>query len=164
VTALEEALVIIQKQLPALRVVFTVSPVRHIRDGIEQDRLSKSVLRWAVHKLTEKKEDRYYFPAYELLTDDLRDYRFYGRDLAHPAEVAVDYIWKHFKQACIADSEYALMAELEKLSAATGHRPFDAGSDAHREFVARQLVKIDQLEAACDFLDLSAFRRRLENS
>lgn len=148
-------------QLPELKVIFTLSPVRHVRDGVEEDRLSKSILRYALHQCVEKDPQAYYFPAYELLTDDLRDYRFYGKDLVHPNELAQEYIWSHFREACIGQSEYGLMEEMEKLNAAVHHRPLHPDTEAHRKFIRSQEEKIERLAAAYDFLDLSAHRERL---
>ena len=164
IDALEMVLNKIRKQRPDIEVIFTVSPVRHIRDGVEQDRLSKSVLRWAVQCLTEKQTNHHYFPAYELLTDDLRDYRFYKEDMVHPSDLALNYVWNKFKQACISETSYPLMKEFEKLNAAVAHRPIHEKSEAHQKFMEEQLKKIDALESTHHFLDLTSYKNQLKNS
>lgn len=106
-----------------LRVIFTVSPIRHFKDGAHENTLSKSTLHLALAALTETVPDTDYFQAYELLTDDLRDYRFYADDMAHPSPQAVDYIWRHFQATYFTEADRALLAARAKAARATRHRP-----------------------------------------
>jgi hypothetical protein len=111
---------------PDLKIIFTVSPVKYLKDGLEQNSLSKSTLLLAVNQLCENNSQCFYFPAYELVTDDLRDYRFYKEDLAHPNELAIDYVWHKFSEAWFNDKTLRINVEIEKLQAALNHRPLQA--------------------------------------
>lgn len=162
--AFDEMIRLLKERLPELKIIFTLSPVRHIRDGIENDRISKSVLRWAIHQCVTEHSNACYFPAYELLTDDLRDYRFYDKDFVHPSQLALDYIWTHFKETWIEPSAFGLMDTIGKLNAAMVHRPLFPETGSHEKFVKSQLKKIDELEAEHDFLDLSAHREHFQSS
>jgi hypothetical protein len=140
---------------PGLQVVFTVSPVRHWKDGAVGNQLSKSVLHVALHRLLEKDERLHYFPAYEIMMDDLRDYRFYGRDMLHLSDTAVEYIRERFRETVVAPEAYPVMDEMEKIRRALAHRPFRPESEEYRTFKASQLKKILALEEKYPFLDLS---------
>lgn len=119
----EELLPELRKLYPGLRVVFTVSPVRHLKDGAEENSRSKATLLLAIDRLCSEFDFCSYFPAYELLLDDLRDYRFYASDLAHPSEHAVDYIWDFFCQTYLDDEGRATVKEGESIRRALEHRP-----------------------------------------
>lgn len=137
------------------QVMLTVSPVRHLGDGLDGNCLSKSVLRVAAAELAERFANVYYFPAYELLTDDLRDYRFYADDLVHPSRQAVEYIWERFAGAALTDEALALLPRIERLLAACRHRPLRPGSDAWQEFRTRtvdELIRMQQ-DTPVDFSD-----------
>lgn len=108
---------------PSLRFIFTVSPVRHLNPSPRLNTLSKATLHLAVDQLVAKSEDTIYFPAWELLMDDLRDYRFYAKDLTHPSDVAVDYIWQHFVDTFYDDSQRRLLAEGASRHRRLSHRP-----------------------------------------
>jgi len=126
----------LKKLRPALRIVLTVSPVRHVRHTLPGNSLSKASLRWACHLLAERNEV-FYFPAYELLLDDLRDYRFFGRDLIHPSEEAQQYIWEKWKSAAMTAETLELETRWEACKRDLGHRPFNPKSEAHRKFLER---------------------------
>ncbi|MBF8962059.1 GSCFA domain-containing protein [Pontibacter sp. FD36] len=128
---------------PKLQVLLTVSPVRHIKETIEINSVSKSILRVLCHQMTTNQQVRY-FPAYEIMVDDLRDYRFYGRDMVHPTEVAEDYIWDKFVQAYLSQEFRDFLQEWEKIRRALSHRPFHTASEAHQKFLKNT---IDQLQA-----------------
>lgn len=116
---------------PHLKVMFTVSPIRHLADGAHGNQLSKSTLLLAVDKIcSEFPDTALYFPAYEILMDDLRDYRFYAQDMVHPSEVAVKYVYDIFKQSFMDSSTIALAKELGKVTARLSHRPLTQDSDA----------------------------------
>jgi hypothetical protein len=144
---------------PDLQVVFTVSPVRHWKDGAVGNQLSKAVLHVAIHSLLEEDERLHYFPAYELVMDDLRDYRFYASDMLHLSDTAVEYIRKRFQKAVVDPEAYPVMEEMEKIRRALGHRPFRSGSPEHRKFKTSQLRKLLTLEEKYPFLDLSEEKR-----
>jgi len=124
--------------------IFTVSPVRHLKDGFEENSLSKALLLTAIHKI-KNDEQLHYFPSYEIMMDDLRDYRFYNRDLVHPSEEAVDYIWELFKNSWISEKARATMIEIEEIQRSLLHRAFDPESEAHQKFLARLKQKMEKL-------------------
>ena len=139
--------------LAGKEVIFTVSPVRHLGDGAEGNSLSKATLRVAVGELTERFDRAHYFPAYEILTDDLRDYRFYADDLVHPSPQAVDYVWERFAEAALSDEARRLLPEVERLMAQWNHRPRRAGSEGWLALRRRTLERMAELErsAGIDF-------------
>jgi hypothetical protein len=109
-------------QTPA-RIIFTVSPVRHLKDGAHENQLSKSRLLLAVDKLTAEYPNCEYFPSYEIVLDELRDYRFFAEDMAHPTALAVDYIWERFSDTYFSDKTIDGIKEYEKISKTEKHRP-----------------------------------------
>ncbi|MCA0932418.1 GSCFA domain-containing protein [Lutimonas saemankumensis] len=125
--------------------IFTVSPVRHIKDGFIENTLSKALLHKAIHEL-KKEEEICYFPSYEIMMDDLRDYRFYKQDLVHPNEMAVDYIWDLFKRSWINDSSINDMTEIEKVQKSLAHKPFDPDSEPHKKFLKNLEGRIRDLK------------------
>jgi hypothetical protein len=139
---------------PNLRILFTVSPVRHTRDGVIENNRSKARLIEVVHHLAGKFERIHYFPAYELLIDVLRDYRFYDIDLVHPNYQATDFILEKFSASCINKASQELMKEIRKINIARKHRPFQSLTNAHRQFLRTQLERAKQLKADHPFLNL----------
>lgn len=129
---------------PGLQIVYTVSPVKHIKDGIVENNRSKSVLLSAVHEVVEK-GSAFYFPSYELVTEDLRDYRYYKKDLVHPNEQAIDYIWEQFEQAFFTTETIQLNRSIEKIKAAAAHRSLQPGKN-QRTFAEKQLQRINSIE------------------
>lgn len=129
--SLAEAL---RERWPNLHIIFTVSPVRHLKDGFEGNSRSKAVLQLAVEQLTEAIPDSYYFPAYELLNDDLRDYRFYAADLAHPSQQAIEYIWERFCETFLDKEGAMILKEGNLISRGYAHRPMmhDPQSESKR--------------------------------
>ena len=123
------------------KVVLTVSPVRHIGDGLQENSVSKATLRLAVEELVAKYENAHYFPSYEILIDDLRDYRYYADDLAHPSKMAVDYVWERFCEAVLLPKTQELLPKIEQIVAASEHRPFNPEGDAHKEFCRNMIAK-----------------------
>lgn len=130
---------------PKIEIILTISPVRHIKDGFVENQQSKSALILAVKALREKFEEIAYFPAYELLMDDLRDYRFYADDLLHPSAAAVSYIWERFCDVYFDDKTLKITEDIDKIRAAAAHRPFHAESGAYRDFCEQNLTKIQAL-------------------
>lgn len=118
--------------------IFTVSPVRHIKDGIVENQRSKAHLLVALHQVLEKEPNSTYFPSYELMMDELRDYRFYDRDLIHPSTLAVDLIWERFKTNFIPQAIYADMTKVEKLQKSLAHRQSESKGEAFEKLKAYQ--------------------------
>lgn len=147
---------------PDLKIVFTVSPVRHWRDGAVENQLSKSSLLLAMEQIAGQNTDIYYFPSYEILMDDLRDYRFYAEDLVHPNKQAVEYIWEKFKNIFFDDENSGLMNEIGKIARARSHRVRNAQSGEHHNFIKIILSKIDNLEEKYPHLNLSDDRKYFE--
>lgn len=138
---------------PKLNVVFSVSPVRHLKDGAVENQLSKATLLMAVNKMMKQASFIHYFPAYEIMMDDLRDYRFYNLDMVHPSPLAVEYIWEKFYRTYIDKKAYVVMMQVDEIAAAHGHRPRNPNSEGHRTFLKKNLVKVTQLKAAYPDLD-----------
>lgn len=139
---------------PNLHIVFTISPVRHLREGVVENNRSKAVLIQAVHQLVDKFEKLYYFPAYELVIDDLRDYRFYAEDLVHPNYHATQYVWEKFTEACMNDATRDLMKEIAAINLAHQHKPFNAEATAHKQFLASSFEKTKHLQSQHPYLNL----------
>lgn len=138
-----------------LKIIFTVSPVRHWKDGAVENQLSKSTLLLGIHQLKKIFENIEYFPAYEIMMDDLRDYRFYADDMLHPSKVAIDYIWEQFSKTYFEKHTVEISNEIEKILLAKNHRPFNPHIDSHRKFKENQLKKIKDLSKKYDFIDLN---------
>lgn len=128
-----------------LQVIFSVSPVRHTRNGLVENQRSKAVLLLACEVLSRQYENVHYFPAYELLLDDLRDYRFYAADMIHPSDVAVDYIWNYFSEMYFSAETRKLNTAIEKVLTALNHRPFNPESEEYKAFVAKQREEMKRL-------------------
>lgn len=148
---------------PRIRIIFTISPVRHLRDGFVENNKSKAILIQAVHHLVEKFEQLFYFPAYELVIDDLRDYRFYAEDMVHPNYLATDYVWEQFQSACMDASSLSLIKEMDKINLALKHRPFNPSSQAHQKFKQSNLKKINKLQLLYPHLDFNKEQFFFEN-
>jgi hypothetical protein len=133
---------------PGLRVILTVSPIRHIADGLDTNSLSKAQLRVAIHEVMARHRDYCdYFPAYEIMLDDLRDYRFYSSDMVHPSDVAVEYIWQAFQATYLDDRSALAVARCERIHKRLSHRPMSANRETVERFnndtasVVRNLIK-----------------------
>jgi hypothetical protein len=140
---------------PNLKIIFTISPVRHLRDGVIDNNRSKARLIEAVHHLVNKFDRLYYFPAYELVIDVLRDYRFYDVDLAHPNYAATQFVLEKFSETCFNESTGQLMEEIKKISIAKKHKPFNPQSELHKKFLEQHLVKTKRLQTEHPYLDFS---------
>jgi lysophospholipase L1-like esterase len=143
--AIENTLTLLKQFNPNLKVLLTVSPVRHIKETIETNSVSKALLRVLCQQLTESHAQVLYFPAYEIMMDDLRDYRFYGRDMIHPTEQAEDYIWEKFSVAYLDEQFRTFQKEWEKIKRALTHRPFHPESDPHQTFLQSTLQQLQTL-------------------
>ncbi|MEJ2005733.1 MAG: GSCFA domain-containing protein [Cyclobacteriaceae bacterium] len=148
------------KHNPKLRIVVTVSPIRHIRDSLELSSVSKSLLRVYCHELVQRYEQIQYFPSYELLMDDLRDYRFYDRDMIHPSSAAEDYIFDKFAMSYFSEETIDLLGEWNKLRKALEHRPFNPAGEDHRQFLSRTHKRLLEISG---HLDVSTEIQMIEN-
>ena len=131
--------------LAGKQVILTVSPIRHLGDGLPDNFLSKATLRLAIDEICRRHADSTYFPAYEILTDDLRDYRFYADDLVHPSQQAQQYIWELFTAATLTEEARRKLPQVEAVTTAAGHRPLHPESDEYRRFCRKQLEIIESL-------------------
>ncbi len=138
-----------------LKIIFTISPVRHLREGFVENNRSKAALINAVHAAVEKFDNTFYFPAYELVIDDLRDYRFYAEDMVHPNYGATNYVWQKFIATCIDQPSQQLMQQINEINAAVNHKPFNSASAAHKKFQQINLNKIEELKKAFQYLDFT---------
>ena len=138
------------------QVILTVSPVRHLRSGLIENQRSKAALILACEELCRHLPGLSYFPAYELLQDDLRDYRFYAADMVHPSEVALEYVWQYFSETYFSEKTRQWNERIEKIQAAARHRPFHPDTEQHRAFARTQLETIDKLYKEAPELDFSA--------
>ncbi len=134
--SLDRIIQTLQQVNPSAQIVFTVSPVRHIKDGFVHNQRSKANLIAALHEALDRFAGVGYFPAYEIMMDELRDYRFYAPDMIHPGGVAIDYIWERFADVWIADEARPVMAEVESIVRRLAHRPFNPASADHGAFRA----------------------------
>lgn len=139
---------------PRLQIIFTISPVRHIRDGVVENNRSKARLIETVHHMVNKFDKLYYFPAYELVVDVLRDYRFYDIDLVHPNYMATDFVLQKFSAACMDDEARQLTEEIKKINIARRHRAFQPTTTAHKQFLRSSAEKTRELQKKYPFLDL----------
>ncbi|MBG9378508.1 GSCFA domain-containing protein [Panacibacter sp. DH6] len=138
-----------------LKIIFTISPVRHLRDGVVENNRSKARLIEAVHHLADKFDRLYYFPAYELVIDVLRDYRFFDIDLAHPNYAATQFVLEKFAAHCFDETTRTLSEDIKKLVIAANHKPFNPQSQQHKSFLQNQLQKTMQLQQEHPYLNFS---------
>lgn len=136
----------LKERYPGLRLIFTVSPVRHIRDGLSENTLSKATLRLAVERLC-REEGCYYFPAYEIMLDDLRDYRFYAGDLVHPNEQGVEYIWERFVETYLDEAGKCYLKEGNALMKRVNHRHINATAEMMERFAAQTQAQLRAFKA-----------------
>jgi len=155
VAAFSKCLKTIAALNPKARFIFTVSPIRHAKDGLLENTKSKSILHLAIDEILSQFSNTYYFPSYELMMDDLRDYRFYKPDMLHPSPTAIDYIWKHFTTHLLTDPTFKIMDKIDSLKQAINHKAFHPKSDTHQAFLKKQLQKISALEDIQPLLDFS---------
>ncbi len=140
-------------QTPDFQAVLTVSPVRHLRDGFVENQWSKSVLLLACDEICRAAPFSNYFPAYEILLDDLRDYRFFEADMVHPNDVAIQYLWQIFGETYFSEETKKINQQLEKINAAAAHRPFNLDSVEHRNFIEKQTISIEKFKKDYPFIE-----------
>ncbi len=146
---------------PGLQIIFTVSPVRHLKDGLIENQQSKATLLLAVAQLQKQWAHVRYFPSYEIMMDDLRDYRFYAYDRIHPNEEAIDYIFDYFSEAYFTEDTRLLIKKILKINNAISHRPFNKESADYQDFVKSTIEKISELEQQNKFLSFGEEKRFL---
>lgn len=147
-----------------VQVILTVSPVRHTKDGIPENHLSKAILAVASQKIATSNAAVHYFPSYEIMMDELRDYRYYKEDLIHPSSVAEDYIWERFKKTWIEPKAFPLIQELEGIKRDLSHRPFNSDSPAHQKFLDNLQRKIERYSKDFDFSKEIDLLRKQQNN
>lgn len=131
---------------PNLKIVFTVSPIRHWKDGAHGNQLSKATLLLAIEQLEELFEQVSYFPSYEIVMDELRDYRFYGEDMLHMNSTSVNYIWSRFLDTYMENDTLAVMKRVDKIVSAASHRPFNPDTINHQRFITNTLSEVAKLQ------------------
>lgn len=140
---------------PTVKFIYTISPVRHLREGFVENNRSKAALIQAVHSLIND-ADVFYFPAYELVIDDLRDYRFFAEDLVHPNYAATNYVWEKFVPTVIDEPAQVLMKEINEVNAAINHKAFNPKSEAHKKFLKTNFDKVQNLQLQNPHLNFEA--------
>ena len=159
--SLQNIVSLIHSVNPNCNFVFTVSPVRHIKDGFVENTLSKAHLVAAIHLVLNKEfstsleltnQNYIYFPAYEIMMDELRDYRFYTEDMLHPNQTAIDYIWIQFFENYISESEFGLMNEICSIQKGLKHRPFNPNTESHQKFLNQLDLKIKTIQNQHPFI------------
>lgn len=134
------------KKNKQLHVIFTVSPIRYWKYGAHENQISKSILLLAIEEIQKlHPEQTSYFPAYELMLDELRDYRFYAEDMFHPSNTSIQYIWKRFTETYMGESTQHLLTEIKDILKSVNHKPFNPQSESYKQFVTQTLLKIELL-------------------
>ena len=147
--SIQNTIEIIQTVNSNINFIFTISPVRHIKDGFVENQLSKSHLFTALHQVLKTEHSKLkteYFPSYEIIMDELRDYRFYAEDMLHPNQIAVDYIWKLFCENYILEESVSLMKEVDEIQKSLRHRSFNPESEQHKNFLLNLQQKMKNVE------------------
>ena len=134
---LREAIATLQKINPSVRIIITVSPIRYAKYGVHGSQLSKATLLLAADKLTKEMDNVVYFPAYEIVNDELRDYRFYREDMLHPTDQAVEYIWQRFGETFFSKQTVKFLEEWRPIKAALAHRPFNPEAEEYKKFLEK---------------------------
>ncbi|TRX38846.1 GSCFA domain-containing protein [Flavobacterium sp. ZT3R18] len=156
--SIENTIHLIQSINPDCNFIFTVSPVRHLKDGFVENQVSKAHLITSVYHVLKESVGvlpsgaRGLFPSYEIMMDELRDYRFYAEDMLHPSPMAVDYIWERFKESTISETVYTTMDAVESVQRSLQHRPFNPHSENHKKFELNLQAKIATLVAQYSFM------------
>jgi hypothetical protein len=145
--SMQNTIDLIQQINPDCHIVFTVSPVRHIKDGFVENQRSKSHLITAIHETVNCQLSTVnYFPSYEIMMDELRDYRFYAEDMLHPSQTAIDFIWQRFAETTIVEASFSVMEDVAAVQKGLAHRPFNPDSDSHKKFLQHLNQKIIKLQ------------------
>lgn len=153
IQCLQNCIHLIRSLNMSAQITFTVSPIRHVKDGFVDNNRSKSHLISAVHHVLSKNQNTVYFPSYEIMMDELRDYRFYGVDMIHPSEIAIQYIWERFSEIWISEETQKTMKQVEEIQKGLAHKPFNPESDQHANFLRKLVSKKNQLQKEYPFMD-----------
>ncbi|MEW7290327.1 GSCFA domain-containing protein [Aquimarina sp. 2304DJ70-9] len=153
--SLQNCMHLIKSLNSSTQIVFTVSPVRHSKDGFVENNRSKSHLIAAIHQTISNSQNLSYFPSYEIMMDELRDYRFYGSDMIHPNETAIQYIWERFSSVWISEKAKKTMTRVEEIQKGVSHRPFNPNSEQHLTFLQNLENKKNKLKEEYPFMDFS---------
>ena len=156
---LQKAVKLLRQRNPEVQVILTVSPIRYRKYGYHESQLSKATLLLAVQKVLTLNAKLYYFPAYEIINDELRDYRFYAEDMLHPSAQAVEYIWQRFSEVYLSDAAKAFIKEWQPIKAALNHKPFNPDSQEYRIFMDKTMLKVAELQK--NTLTLHSKKRKL---
>jgi len=135
--SLESMIALIRDVNPKVNFIFTVSPVRHLKDGFVGNQRSKAHLIAAIHQVVEPRKQLFYFPSYEIVMDELRDYRFYGEDMIHPNTIAIDYIWEKFVASWISETAAGTMRQVDSIQKRLQHKPFNPDAEEHQQFLQK---------------------------
>ncbi|MBK8806473.1 MAG: GSCFA domain-containing protein [Bacteroidales bacterium] len=136
----------IQDYNPEIEIIFTVSPIRHWADGAHENQLSKSILLLAIDEIIKQNAKTHYFPAYEIVLDELRDYRFYAEDMLHPNNVSINYIWELFSKSYFSEKTQKALISIEKINKSILHKPFFPTSDAYKKHIAATVEHCKQAQ------------------
>jgi len=151
--SLEKIIASVEKINPDANLIFTISPVRHIKDGFVENQWSKANLISAVHQIiNHKSQIANYFPSYEIMMDELRDYRFYAEDMIHPSQTAIDYIWKRFSETYISEEAQVTLQEIESIQKGLNHRSFNPESEQHKKFLKQLQQRIEVIQNRFSFI------------
>lgn len=143
-----------KQRFSGLKVMLSVSPIRHLKDGLHGNQISKSVLLLAIDRLCRELDFCHYFPSYEIVMDELRDYRFYAEDMLHPSPLAVKYIWECFCSTYMSKDTQRVMKEWADIQKGLAHRPFNPDSDAYRRFLSQIVLKIEELKEKFPYFEV----------
>ncbi|MEE9407318.1 MAG: GSCFA domain-containing protein [Polaribacter sp.] len=150
--SLEAVISLIKNINSSINIIFTVSPVRHLKDGFVENTQSKSHLIAGIHTIIEPRNNTHYFPSYEIMMDELREYRFYNEDMIHPNKTAINYIWEKFVTTWFSEESIATMKEVATIQKGISHRPFNKNSEQHKLFLKTLEIKKEMLQSKFLFL------------
>jgi hypothetical protein len=145
-----------------VKFIFTVSPIRHWKDGAIENQRSKASLLLAIAKLEKEVNDVYYFPAYEVMMDELRDYRFYASDMLHPSEQAIDYIWECFMKAYFEEDTIKIISEIQRMNNSLEHRPVHRSTSAYKKFISSLTDNLNELSKKYPYINFEKEKLELE--
>ena len=151
--SIQNTITSIEKVNPNCAIIFTISPVRHIKDGFVENQRSKAHLIAALHSIFDiRHSTTSYFPSYEIMMDELRDYRFYSEDMLHPTQIAIDYIWERLSETTISKATFSTMEKIASVQKRLAHRPFQPHSESHSKFLENLQKEITELQKQFPFL------------
>ena len=151
--SLEAIIALLKTENKDVNILFTVSPVRHLKDGFLENTQSKSHLISSIHNVINKRENIFYFPSYEIMMDELRDYRFYAEDMVHPNNTAINYIWERFVATWFSEKATPTMKEVEVIQKGIAHRAFNENSEIHQKFLKNLELKKEKIQAQYSFIN-----------